>query len=478
MTPEERRERLVELARLPADADACPDIRKVFLPLPRHGLALRPENFIIRGDRGAGKTALFNFLAASREAPGLLARVFPDAMLERVIWVDGFSANSSRHPAPEVMEHAPPSDERAMRVFWSAHLAGRLIEDGHGEVSTLDALHGVWREGRNDVLAWSDAASHHLPALMSWFDRLDGRLSAPLCVTYDHLDRIALKDPSLRQRYVEGLLALWASLGLRYRFLRPKIFLREDIFQTSLVSFADASKLRARSLSLDWDKEALFRALVRHAANLHPGLRSWIQRGARRLPLGEDPDLGWMPPALPEFGRVSQKAFVDHLAGEVMGDGAKKGYTSRWIPNRLQDANIRVVPRSLINLMAGAADHALSTGARATHERLLTPVDLVAGLKTTSDSRVAELFEEYKFVARMKNLEGRSVLMDRHDVEKILARPRPDVPDGLGTDGERVVDELIRIGVLSVRSAGRIDVPDIYRYGLGIKRKGGVSHPS
>jgi hypothetical protein len=103
-------------------------------------------------------------------------------------------------------------------------------------------------------------------------------------------------------------------------------------------------------------------------------------------------------------------------------------------------------------------------------------MNLVGGLQRTSESRVAELLEEYKFVSRMHHLEGETVLLDRRDVEQMLSRPHGD-PDGLEDDGERVVDELVRIGVLSLRPNGRIDVPDIYRYGFKIKRKGGVAHP-
>lgn len=476
MNSDERRERLTELARLPADADACEDIRRVFLPLPRHGLALRPENFVVRGDRGAGKTALFNFLNKTRDDRELLSRLFPSSRIDHVVWVDGFSASGTKHPDSSNLESAPPSNEQEMRLFWSAHLACRLIEERHGEAGTLEKLYDGWRTNRSDIKSWLAQAQNALPFLTQWLDRLDGQLLGPLCITYDHLDKIAVYDPPLRQRYVEGLLALWAALGIRYQWLRPKIFIREDIFQTSLVSFADASKLRSRSISLDWDKEALFQVLIRHAASLQQGLREWIERGARGIELRDDPKLGPMPPALPETGLVSQKTFIDHLAGALMGDGAKKGYTYRWIPNRLQDANVRVVPRSLLNLVAYAADHALRTGAQAKHERLLTPADLVAGLQNTSSNRVDELQEEYKFVSRMHHLEGRTVLIERREVERLLSRPFGGA-DGLGTDGENVVDELVRIGVLSVRPHNRIDVPDIYRYGFKIKRKGGVAHP-
>jgi hypothetical protein len=49
--------------------------------------------------------------------------------------------------------------------------------------------------------------------------------------------------------------------------------------------------------------------------------------------------------------------------------------------------------------------------------------------------------------------------------------------DEHGNDGERVLHTLIELGAMSERDDGRIDVPDIYRYGFGILRKGGVKRP-
>jgi hypothetical protein len=40
-----------------------------------------------------------------------------------------------------------------------------------------------------------------------------------------------------------------------------------------------------------------------------------------------------------------------------------------------------------------------------------------------------------------------------------------------------VLHTLIELGAMSERDDGRIDVPDIYRYGFGILRKGGVKRP-
>ena len=160
-----------------------------------------------------------------------------------------------------------------------------------------------------------------------------------------------------------------------------------------------------------------------------------------------------------------------------MGKGLKKGYTYRWIPNRLQDAHVRIVPRSLLNLIGEAASTACHQTPQARYSRLLHPAELYAALAETSRRRVGELAEEHKIVARLENLRGLTVMLDPSFVKRKLSKERPDKPDQFKGDGSQVMDELIRLGVLNVRSDGRIDVPDIYRYGYDIKRKGGVAKP-
>lgn len=80
-------------------------------------------------------------------------------------------------------------------------------------------------------------------------------------------------------------------------------------------------------------------------------------------------------------------------------------------------------------------------------------------------------------VARLENLRGKVVMLERRTVVKALSTELPSSPDGRGNDGEDVLREFLELGVMSERVDGRIDVPDIYRYGFGILRKGGVRRP-
>ncbi len=372
------------------------------------------------------------------------------------------------------------ASDAPLRAFWSVHLLARIGAAGIGAARLPAELAEAYSAAPNEPTTWIALGIKHIASVMTALDAVDAALAREqqlVFATYDHLDRLGLLEQTraTRRRLVRALVALWLSLSTRYRNLRGKLFLRPDLFEEAERSFADASKLRPRSVSLEWDTESLYRLVARHLANRGPALepmRAWLTSAGIELTAHAGGErFGVMPRSCAE--RV-QKLFAKKLAGEVMGKGPKKGYTHRWIPARLKDAGGRIVPRSFLRLFRNAAIETLRDPPG--RGPLVEPPHLVQALKATSDDRVKELSQEYPFVARLANLRGQTMLMDRNAVIHLLGKPGSE-DDGFGNEGESVFDELLRIGVLEVRENGRIDVPDIYRYGHGIKRKGGAAAP-
>jgi hypothetical protein len=480
MSNPDRKALLTHMAALATDADAVSSPRAVFLPLPSHCLALRPEIVVIEGSRGAGKTALFHLVNELGERIG---EFFEDKSIPSATWVDGFSEHR-HHPSPTVLDELVSklntASDTPLRAFWALHLLARLRDDGVPGARLPEDVAEVYDEAAQDLVRWVPHAEQRIASVMSALDQIDATLAKQrklVFASYDHLDRLGLLETtrSTRQRLIRALVALWLSFSTRYKNLRAKIFLRPDLFEEAERSFADASKLRPRSVSLDWDVESLYRLLVRHLANAGPhveAMRVWLTSAGIELSQHPaDKTFGVMPPHLGERG---QKSLAKKLAGDVMGKGPKKGYTYRWIPARLKDAGGRIVPRSFLRIIAYAAKDALRDPPG--RGPLLQPPQLVQALKSTSNDRVNELREEYLFVGRLANLREKAMLMERKEVVRLLAQPGADA-DGFGKDGESVIEELLRIGVFETRSDGRIDVPDIYRYGYGIKRRGGAAAP-
>lgn len=472
MRLEERRALQADLRRLDHREAENVTATQTFLPLWTHRMALRPETVIVRGGRGAGKSALFMLLRELRTSERVRI-FFREPQLPDATWIDAFSQLATRHPSVESLDaFAEAADDVALRAFWMTHLLRRLRE----ELPEL-APPKVGGADVQQISRWVGEGREKMAAVGAALDQIDRALTKKkqiVFATYDHLDRIGSFAFENRRRYIRALLALWLSFSNRYASLRAKIFLREDLFDANELAFPDATKLRARSVSLEWDVEALYQVVVRHLSETSDAMRRWLRK-VEGLRLEDRKELGWMPGPMPE---AVQKAFADRLAGELMGRGVKKGYTYRWIPNRLQDAQVRIVPRSILCLLGVAAGTASTRTFPADSSRLLTPEDLAAALPETSTQRVAEIGEEYPLVRRLENLRGFQVMLDPTVVAEQLGRPIPsgEPPSKMG--GEAVKEELIRLGVLSVRRDGRIDVPDIYRYGFGIKRKGGVARPT
>lgn len=473
----EERKHLLEAMTVLAhrEAENVVDVERIFLPLASHRLALRPEVVIVRGGRGAGKSALFKLLGKLRTTDRIRA-YFDDERLPEATWIEAFS-QLRHHPQDSVLdEFAKNQGEDALRAFWMAHLLLRVVEEVPDLVEPPADLQTMWINHRNEPERWVPLAQARLGAVSSALDQAERELSKRgrmVFATYDHLDRLGTFAPLVRRRYVSSLLALWLSLSNRYQKLRAKIFLREDLLDAGELGFPDASKLRARSVSLDWDVESLYRATVRHMAGSSRELRAWLEGIGHGFTLDEKPSVGWMPGPMPEN---VQKAFADRLAGEVMGAGARKGYTFRWIPNHLQDAQSRVVPRSILVLIGEAAKEALKRPL-SPDSRLITPPDLAAALIETSRERVGEISEEYELVMRLQHLAGMRLPLSRAEVIERVGQPADEEKSDLTSDGRAVLDELARLGVVATRSDGRVDVPDIYRFGFGILRKGGVARP-
>jgi hypothetical protein len=473
LSDDERRVLLEFVERMNPDADDSREsIRHVFLPLPEYRRVLDDHVVLVLGDRGVGKSALFLFLQSE-------ARRVLEPTGKPHDWIVGFSESGIEHPAPLALEQIVAerdTAEVAARAFWLGHLLGRVAHTVASEVPPPSSWQ-AWNAAPTNPKTWIGAFIDPTEVLL-WLDRVDHELEQRqrvVVVTYDHLDRIGVRNREARRRLLPPLLALWLSFSNRYRFLRTKIFLRQDLFRESVPQTSDASKLQARAATIRWTTPALYRLLLRHMAESGKELRSWLQSGVKGIQLIEDEGLGWMPPMdLPEKGKISQQTFMEHLVGKAMGDTTdpRAGYPHKWVPARLADANGAIAPRSMITLFRSAAEHALKEGPKADHLRLLTPDEMKEGLRETSDRRVSELAEEHPVVERLRHLAHDKLPLSVMDASSRLARPRPDDPDGFGDSGERVLEELARLGVVAPAGKDRIDVPDIYRLHFGIRRAG------
>ncbi len=480
-----------------------------FLPLRVHESLLSGPRFLVEGERGAGKTALFRFMRALK--PEDLVRVFPQAPVG-LRWVSGFETHGD-FPNPQALydwaERASPQMmERAWFALLVATLA-RLMPDLALPTSVVDALRPLGKSP-SDVALWAPGFDAVAGTAMAWVDALEhhlGASNATIIVAYDDLDMISrAADLRTAGRLCGALTATWITLSRRLRRIQARIFIRPDLADLTRSAATDASKLRDSSVTLHWSGEDVFRALLRRVG-AQKELRDWLGRAPAAVEFSRRATLGWMPPSvLPPvpsqrqlplaFGshqeRLSestQKAFAERLLGATMGSGSNKGYTHTWILNHSADARGTALPRVTFNLIRKAADLAMVRGEGIHGLHLIGTAQLEGAQAEAGRQRLDELKEFHPVVRRLEALRGESLPKPFGEAAALLGR-HPVEEDALGTDGEAAIRALMGIGVLvrrppsrrrpgSVPSSDpaseeqRIDLPDLFRKALDCGRKGG-----
>ena len=170
-----------------------------------------------------------------------------------------------------------------------------------------------------------------------------------------------------------------------------------------------------------------------------------------------------------------------------MGTDRRRGFPYTWIPNHLADTEGRVSPRSFLAALQTAAD---DTADRYPHHKNALHYDSIRrGVQSASRIRVREVQEDYPWVHRVLSpLQGMVVPCgfddiaerweDERVVERLAAEANQDEvrlpPRHIGQGAVGVRDALESLGIFLRMRDGRVNIPDVFRVGYGLGRKGGV----
>ena len=166
-----------------------------------------------------------------------------------------------------------------------------------------------------------------------------------------------------------------------------------------------------------------------------------------------------------------------------MGRDRRRGVPYVWSVGHLADGKGRTSPRSFLAAIRQAAEDSLERYPE--HPRPLHYESIKRGIQKASEIRVDEMAEDYPWVRTfMSPLAGLTVPCEYALFEQRWTHDFPGGPGAApierlppqhaerGWDGLR--QDLIRLGVFDVKKDGRIDMPDLYRVGFGLGRRGGV----
>ncbi len=456
-----------------------------FLPLPEHARALDPSVVLVIGDRGAGKTELFRAiqfpsgLQAIVELSG--GRQLPPPAQSR--WLIGYSSTGTDYP-PELVfrkfaERRVPAD---LQQVWLSLLLRCVVSSNVLRQESLPAaLCSRVTAPALDLDTFHKSTGEHLVQAFSALDQLDSELGQRdewVFVAYDELDRVSAGDWEVMRVILRGLVQFWSSYARRWRRIRPKIFLRRDLFERVALFGPDVSKIAAQRVELVWTERNLYLLVLKRLMNQGDLVQRHL--APLGLPGADVPDRGWCPSDVSE---EKIRAFVERICGPVMGSGANKGRTYKWIPNHLQDGNGRVLPRSVVRLFESAADIELNHR-RADWPRLLHHSSLRAAVDKVSVARVQELEgEEFPWLKTVRTTLEQArpeVPIERSRMERLLTINWQELADRPPeTSGRDLLKLLMELGILYSRSTKerKVDVRDLYLKGFGLRRRGGVEQP-
>ncbi len=456
-----------------------PSLSGLYVPIT-HLKAIHPDSSVVVGMRGAGKSVWTAVLASDSHRE--FVRVVADMpVLQNYFVRVGFGLDESGEQFPTAQQLAQylKTGTDAIDVWTAVVLR---------HAASIAGLKNNAFKRIQDTVKWVSADPSRANDFLTRCDLELAKKNINLLVVFDAFDRLSERWDTVRN-YLLAALRLCLLCRSR-KAIRLKLFLRPDMEEDAEVwKFADSSKLRHAKIELSWLPVDLYGLVISHVAN--SSRCGYLFRRGIETPL----NLTWpkqesvyVNPRDLVSNDEALRGVVEAISGRWMGAGAKRGYTFTWIPSHLADAAGRVSPRSFTLAFRQAANWTQQS--RPGHQYPLHYDGIQDGVAEASKIRINEIREDYPWVGSLlEAARGLSVPCDESDLANLwdkerlrkISESRARLPPRrFSTDPfrkgrpETLIDDLVELSVLYRTQDGRLNMPDIFRVGFGIKRKGGV----
>jgi hypothetical protein len=255
-----------------------------------------------------------------------------------------------------------------------------------------------------------------------------------------------------RTRAIEGLLSLITDIGDNLQNFKFKLLLREDIWRQ--LKFDNKSHFYGRSVNLVWeDKADFFKIIIKQALRANSFRQLATSITDNNLVINSD---YWLEEQVFEIWNL--------LVGERM-KGSRSAFTRNWVWNRLADGSNNRSPRTILQLFVTAKHWEQREQNKNPYGKtIIRSRALSSSLEKVSqealDALIQEEFPELQaLVDRLKEIGRTPFKADEVDGFKEALKLGLEV--GLLAIYEGTPDEI-----------QRYKVPDLYRWGIGMTRKG------
>lgn len=425
--------------------------------------ALKPGTPLVIGRKGTGKTALFRYMLEIEGALGtdLPCVVHAPEGLNSPPWQvrsDGFRY---------VRDTLNGRNGFGWKHFWLAYILVALATQHPPKAGREDFL-SVWRKPLQDqwdfLKVLEEACCEGTFSPMDMERQLrsvdEDRKEMRAVLLFDGLDAGFGNEPrdrETREHALVGLFSVLTEWENRLKGLSFKVMLREDIWRGLL--FENKSHLFGRTAVLKWSDQAQFLKVVLKQAVLSSQFQTTREAMSGGTPKesGASPDV-WTDAHTYEAWNV--------LVGERMS-GGKTAFTRNWVWSRLGDGNGDHSPRNLNILFELALEWEREEQQKNPYHRsIIRPRALMEQLPEVSRRALDALLEEFPELMPLKAVLSQ-VNRTPFGPEEISAVPPPIIELG------REVG-LLKIHEGQDGAVVRYTVPEVYRWGLGMGRKGPV----
>lgn len=466
------REAMAELDISPrVEPNARIDLDRVFFPEGHRGV-LDTKRQLVIGNRGVGKS-FWTHALTNPDVREQLAQTYGFASLSRTAVVIGFNGSLKVNKRTPTIEEIQNAEKRGYspELIWQAVIlrAARSEERLAGQdfASTVSELR---------------VSPGAFAAELSAIDDEHAKNDSFVLIVFDALDRLS-SDWAMIRKLTRGLLL--TMLGLQsFLRIKAKVFMRVDQFaDTELFRFPDSSKIRNDRVDLAWRPFELYGLLLFEM--LRPAAASSV---LQNLAGSLDARSALPSKRSTRTDMQKQEKLINAIAGEFMGQSAKRGRVYSWVPLHLGDAANHCSPRTFLTAWKTASEHI-----PVPQKLVVDHLGLNEGVRQASGARLEELREDYPWIdLALEPLRREFVPIDKGDLfklwesggvtAKILRQARSNgwlAPIGVITevDPSALLRTMTSIAVMEERANGKVNVPDIFRVEAGILRKGGVAVP-
>jgi len=451
---------------------AAEKIPKIFQRTDDFPEFLSNNNLLIRGAKGTGKSLLFRLFVEQAEEARELARYH--VYLTNVDFIAGHGQPRLSGPViggSDLASYEQQVGDNSWKYFWLNYALLQLCH-AQPELRSLPVLDKElvklsipdspshtpivsWLVQRTQSPQALSKAGDELRAIDRWLQERDRHV----WLLYDELDAgfgSTKIDYERRKKALEALLEWWLESGTSLKYIVPKIFLREDIWNQ--LNFTNKGHYSGRSIQLRWEEADLWRLVLRQALNSSDSLSQALNQ-----------ELGVNVELLDKIGLEQLRKSLYYLWGERMGRG-KAAYTYNWVRKRTADSQENRFPRSLILLLEEAIKIEKDYSTEY-YERILRPRALIDAFPEVSKQRVAEVRNEYpELVELLDKLQEQRSPIDETQLERIW-----NMEDSNLTPQIR---SMIDAGIFKERSRPKdppprvYNVAELYLYGLNMVRSG------